>query len=39
MADLKFKNLNEADAAHDFYRSSLCQKYECVMLDIVYRNG
>lgn len=39
MAGLKFKNLNEADAAYDFYRSSLCQEYECVMLDIVYRNG
>ena len=39
MVGLKFKNLNEADAAHDLYRSSLCQEYECVMLDIVYRNG
>ena len=39
MVGLKFKNLDEADAAHDFYRSSLCQEYECVMLDIVYRNG
>lgn len=39
MVGLKFKNLNEADAAHDFYRSSLCQEYEYVMLDIVYRNG
>lgn len=39
MVGLKFKNLNEADAAYDFYRSSLCQEYECVMLDIVYRNG
>ena len=39
MVSLKFKNLNEVDAAHVFYRSSLWQEYECVMLDIVYRNG
>ena len=39
MVSLKFKNLNEVDAAHVFLRSSLCQEYECVMLDIVYRNG
>ena len=39
MVSLKFKNLKEVDAAYVFYQSSLCQEYECVMLDIVYRNG
>lgn len=39
MVGLKFKNLNEVDAARVFYRSSLWQEYECVMLDIVYQNG